>query len=84
MGDFKLKEYFEDGHIALYNLKDDIRERHNLAEAMPEKKMQMYNLLRQWQEQIAAPRPEERNPKYDASAEQQAIATALKKLKKSK
>jgi arylsulfatase A-like enzyme len=83
MGDFKLKEYFEDGHVALYNLKDDIRERHNLADVMPDKTQQMYQLLRQWQSEVNAPRPQKQNPEYDASEEQKAIQTALKKLKKS-
>ncbi|MHC4620753.1 MAG: sulfatase, partial [Planctomycetota bacterium] len=34
-GDWKLIEYFEDGRLELYNLKDDIGEQHNLARKMP-------------------------------------------------
>ena len=32
-GDWKLLEFFEDGRLELYNLKDDIGEKHNLAAA---------------------------------------------------
>jgi arylsulfatase A-like enzyme len=36
-GDYKLIEWFEDGSIELYNLKDDISEKHDLAASKPEK-----------------------------------------------
>ena len=36
-GDFKLIEFFEDMHVELYNLRDDIGEQHNLAAQMPDK-----------------------------------------------
>lgn len=77
-GDFKLKEYYEDGHVALYNLKDDIREQDNLADKMPEKRDALLKQLHDWQKEVGAPIPKEPNPKYDADAERQAIEKANK------
>ncbi|NNE77088.1 MAG: sulfatase-like hydrolase/transferase, partial [Pricia sp.] len=37
-GDWKLHEYFEDGGLELYNLKDDIGEQQNVAKKNPKKK----------------------------------------------
>ena len=34
--DYKLIEFFEDGRLELYNLRDDIGEERNLAEQMPQ------------------------------------------------
>mgnify|MGYP006124443787 CR=1 FL=1 len=79
IGDYKLKEYFEDGKIALYNLQNDIRERKNLAETMPEKRDELYHQLRKWQKQVNAPRPSEHNPQFDAENEQTAIKKANQK-----
>jgi arylsulfatase A-like enzyme len=78
VGDFKLKEYYEDGHVALYNLKDDIREQHNLAESQPEKRDELLKQLHQWQDETGASRPATPNPKFDADAEKAAIEKALK------
>ena len=36
-GDWKLHQYFEDGGLELYNLKEDLGERNNLAQTNPEK-----------------------------------------------
>ncbi len=79
IGDFKLHQYFEDGAIELYNLRNDIRERRNLAESMPQKREQMRAVLRSWQEEIGAPLPSDPNPAFDAEAEQRAIRKALGK-----
>ncbi len=35
--DWKLLEYFQDNHVELYNLKDDLGEKSDLAKQMPEK-----------------------------------------------
>lgn len=77
LGDFKLKEYFEDGHIELFDLSEDIRERKNLAESLPGKRDELYRRLRAWQEEVGAPRPDEPNPEFDAAAEKSAIEKAL-------
>ena len=40
-----LHEYFEDGALLLFNLKDDVREQNNLADTRPDKVRQMHELL---------------------------------------
>ncbi|HUT30389.1 MAG TPA: sulfatase [Sedimentisphaerales bacterium] len=63
-GDWKLIEYFEDGRLELYNLKDDIGEQNNLVQAMPEKAGQLHELLKRWRRSLNAPVPTELNPEY--------------------
>jgi arylsulfatase A-like enzyme len=53
--DFKLIEFFDDGHLELYNLKDDIGEKDNLAERMPAKTKELHQLLQQWRKSVKAP-----------------------------
>jgi arylsulfatase A-like enzyme len=53
-GDYKLLERFEDGRVHLYNLKDDLGERNDLAERMPEKVGQMRELLHAWYREVDA------------------------------
>jgi arylsulfatase A-like enzyme len=65
MGDFKLIEYFEDGALELYNLKDDISECDNLADIMPVKTTELYNLMIEWRKEVNAPVPTELNPEYN-------------------
>jgi len=36
-GDWKLQEYFEDGRLELYNLREDLSQKNNLAAAQPDK-----------------------------------------------
>lgn len=66
--DFKLIEFFEDGRLELYNLKDDIGEKNNLAAKMPDKVKELHKLLVDWRKSVGAPVPTERNPKYDPTA----------------
>lgn len=73
-GDWKLHQYFEDGGLELYNLREDIGETTNLAKTNPEKAEELLRELKGWQKQIHAPIPSEPNPQYDAKAEAQAIA----------
>ncbi|MGC9328482.1 MAG: sulfatase, partial [Candidatus Hinthialibacter sp.] len=61
--DFKLIEFFEDGKLELYNLKEDIGETHNLAERMPEKTQELHNLLQSWRREVQAQMPYS-NPDY--------------------
>lgn len=76
-GDWKLHEYFEDGAIELYNLREDIGEKKNLAQELPEKAKQMHAKLVSWRESVHAPVPTEPNPKYDAKAEAVEIQRAM-------
>ena len=73
-GDWKLHEYFEDAGLELYNLAEDIGEKHNLAKSMPEKTHELHAMLKKWRKAIDAPVPSEPNPKFDAQAEADAIA----------
>ncbi|HUW18835.1 MAG TPA: sulfatase [Sedimentisphaerales bacterium] len=67
-GDWKLIEYFEDGRLELYNLKDDISERNNLAQRMPDKTRELHELLKKWRKSVNAPVPTELNPAYNPEA----------------
>jgi len=65
MGSYKLIEFFEDGHVELYNLANDIGERHNLADAEPAKAAELRARLAAWRESVGAVMPRI-NPAYDA------------------
>ncbi len=75
-GDWKLHEYFEDGGLELYNLRDDMGENHNLAQSNSSKANELHQKLIQWREKIGAPVPRDPNPRFDANAEAAAIRKA--------
>ncbi len=56
-GDYKLIERFDDGSLELFDLRDDLGERKNLAEAEPERAAAMLSRLRQWREDLKANMP---------------------------
>ena len=56
-GDWKLMEFLEDRRLELYNLRDDIGETKNLAQAMPEKAQELHAQLLAWRNAIKAPMP---------------------------
>ncbi|MGM0399670.1 MAG: sulfatase [Chloroflexota bacterium] len=62
--DHKLIEFFEDGRIELYNLRQDISEEENLAEDEPELALRLKRLLAGWRESVEAKIPEP-NPDYE-------------------
>ncbi len=62
-GDYKLIEFFEDGRLELYNLREDIGEEHDLAEDEPERAEELHGMLVRWRERIEAKIPEP-NPGY--------------------
>src|SRR6185295_18486079 len=57
VGDWKLMEFFEDHRLELYNLHDDIGEKTNLAEKMPDKTKELHAKMLAWREAIKAPMP---------------------------
>jgi len=57
VGDWKLMEFFEDGRLELYNLRDDVGEKVNLATKMPEKTKELHDRMVMWREAIKAPMP---------------------------
>jgi arylsulfatase A-like enzyme len=56
-GDWKLLEYFEDGRLELYNLKEDLGERRNLAAERNEVAARLHAKLKLWREEVKAPMP---------------------------
>ncbi|MDH3651218.1 MAG: sulfatase [Saprospiraceae bacterium] len=62
-GDWKLLEFFEDNHIELYNLKEDVGEKNNMEKANPEKAKELLQSLSAWREEVNAPMPRS-NPEY--------------------
>lgn len=61
VGDWKLMEFFEDGHLELYNLRDDLGEQKNLAAENPEKTKELHAKMIAWREAIKAPMPTRNN-----------------------
>jgi arylsulfatase A-like enzyme len=61
-GDWKLMEFFEDGRLELYNLKDDIGETTNLAQKMPETTKELHTKMLAWRADIKAPMPTPNKP----------------------
>lgn len=56
-GDWKLMEFLEDGHLELYNLRDDIGETSNLAKSNPDKAQALLARLTAWRTEVKAPMP---------------------------
>ncbi|MEM9481308.1 MAG: sulfatase [Verrucomicrobiota bacterium] len=77
VGEWKLHEYFEDGGLELYNLKDDIGETTDLSTSNPEKVKELLAKMEAWRKKTAAAIPSEKNPDFDAEAEAAAIKNAL-------
>lgn len=65
-GDFKLIEFYEDDHVELYNLAQDLGETNNLATRQPEKAAELKQKLADWRSrvdvQMMRPNPEYRPP----------------------
>lgn len=71
-GDWKLIEFYEDGRLELYNLKDDPGERTNLAVKKKNVAEQLQNRLRQWRTAVKAVMPKN-NPYFDAEKADQGL-----------
>ena len=63
-GDFKLIEFFNDMHVELYNIRDDIGEQRDLVKVQPKKVAELRDRLHAWRQEIGAQMPTP-NPKYD-------------------
>ena len=83
-GDYKLIEFFEDGRLELYDLKNDIGETTNLAEKMPDKARALHKRLVEWRKSVNAPVPTKLNPKYDPDAKPSAAKRRRKRAKPKK
>jgi arylsulfatase A-like enzyme len=78
LGDFKLIEWFEDVHLELFNLRDDISERRDLAQQMPEKTAALRRLLHDWRDSVHAAMPEP-NPDYSPAANSPSLPAKKKR-----
>src|SRR5210317_1490908 len=56
-GDMKLIEFFEDDHVELYNLKDDLSETTDLATENPELAERLHEKLKAWRTEVDAKLP---------------------------
>ncbi|MCM0649978.1 sulfatase [Clostridium swellfunianum] len=65
MGNYKLIMFFEDNRLELYNLEEDISEKVNLANKLPEIALEMHERLVKWINSIDAKIPAP-NPEYVA------------------
>jgi arylsulfatase A len=63
-GDWKLIEFLDDGRLELYNLRDDIGEKNNLASSEPERAKQLQGRLANWRKETGARMPT-KNAKFD-------------------
>ncbi len=59
-GDWKLIEFYEDGHLELYNLADDLSEENNLVEKKPDVAEKLHTELKAWREETGAKMPTHR------------------------
>lgn len=56
-GEWKLLEYFEDNHVELYHLPDDLAEQNNLASQKPDLAESLRKRLHEWRESVGAAMP---------------------------
>ena len=84
LGHWKLHEYFEDGALMLYNLRDDIGEQKDLAQERPQLVKKLHDMLRSWRKETGAIVPTAKNPQFDPQAEAKAIHAARLKLRPAK
>ena len=63
-GDYKLIHYYEYDKYRLFNLRDDLSEKHDLAQEMPEQAKQLHAELMAWVKDTNAPVPSKTNPKF--------------------
>ncbi|MEW6306798.1 MAG: sulfatase [Verrucomicrobiota bacterium] len=68
-GDFKLIEFYDDRRVELYNLRNDIGEKNDLAASMPDKVNALRSRLHAWRKDVGAQMPVP-NPKYDSAKPQ--------------
>jgi arylsulfatase A-like enzyme len=56
-GNWKLLEYFEDNHVELYDLREDLAESRNLASSMPDRAAELRSRLEAWRKSVGARMP---------------------------
>lgn len=68
-GDYRLIEFFDDNHVELYNLKQDVGEQRDLSATMPDKAAELHGRLDAWRKEVGAQLPTV-NPNYDPTKPQ--------------
>lgn len=68
-GDWRLIEFFEDNHVELYNLKQDVAEKNDLAAKETSKRDELRARLKTWRTSVGAQLPTP-NAKYDANRDE--------------
>ncbi len=56
-GEWKLIEFFEDGRLEMYNLREDIGEERDLSAEEPDRAEHLHAMLRGWREEVGAKLP---------------------------
>jgi arylsulfatase A-like enzyme len=72
-GDFKLLYFYEDQRVELYNIKEEIGEKTNLAESNPKKFKELKNKLQEWKKAVNAPEAVELNKSYNGAKNQDVV-----------
>ncbi|MCX6873796.1 MAG: sulfatase [Verrucomicrobia bacterium] len=72
-GGWKLIEWYEDSSPELFNLSNDLEEKHNLAAGNPAKVKELQAKLAAWRKEVGAVMPTP-NPNYDPTARPQQAA----------
>jgi arylsulfatase A len=72
-GDWKLIEFYEDGRLELFNLRDDISEKRNLFAKKPGIAADLHARLKTWRTDVNASMPKP-NPAYDAATANQGLS----------
>ncbi|TLV02300.1 sulfatase [Dyadobacter luticola] len=63
-GDFKLHQFYEDGRVELYNIREDIGETKDLSKSNPVKSKELKDKLNAWIAKTNAPIPTQLNPEF--------------------
>ncbi|MCC7176390.1 MAG: sulfatase [Bryobacterales bacterium] len=71
-GDWKLIEFYEDGWLELYNLREDPGETRNLAAREPKRAAALHGKLKRWRGSVNASMPVP-NPAYDPAGADQKL-----------
>jgi arylsulfatase A-like enzyme len=82
-GDYKLIEFFNDMHVELYNIKDDIGEQRDLAASQPKRADDLRQRLHAWRKEVGAQMPTP-NPNHDPARPDYTPPAAKQKAKRQK
>ena len=77
-GDWKLIEWLEDGGAELFNLAEDLGEKHDLAAEHPDCVKAMRERLHAWREEVRANMPRPKPPGQIGAPQQQTTKPAIK------